>query len=135
MNDFLKKILLRKFSVQVPLMCVACALAGYLVMWVPWRLALANDATNTSIHPDFQLVSIPLLFAVGIVAGWAVPRKTWLWGLFTMAAFPPIAINEMMKDPTSHNLWPIEFFIYGLLTLPGIYGARVGCAIRLRKRV
>jgi hypothetical protein len=53
-----------------------------------------------------------------------------LWGFSTMSLFPILAFMEMMKDPYSHNLWPIEFVIYGFTTIPGIIGAYIGAFIR-----
>ena len=113
--------------------CAVCALAGYAAIWFPWRLAVVQE-TSTATNPvdGMQIMSIALLFLIGAVAGLSVPRKFWLWGLATMAAFPVIAITEMIQDPTSHNLFPIEFFIYGLLMVPAVLGAGLGCLIRLR---
>ena len=39
----------------------------------------------------------------------------------------------MLVDPYSHNLWPIEFIVYGFMTIPGIFGAYIGAFIRKRK--
>lgn len=109
----------------------SCSLSGYFVVWLPWRIALANETTRaTNLVDGMQLTSIPLLFVVGLVAGLIVPQRFWLWGLFTMAAFPVVAVVLMVINPKSHSLWPIEFFIYGILTLPGVLGAGVGTAIR-----
>lgn len=115
------------------MMWLACAAAGYSALSLPWYIATMTGATSATNPIDgLQIVSIPLLFAVGIAVGWADPRKFWLWGLCTMAAMPPIAIVEIILDPTSHNLWPLEFFFYALLTLPGILGAKAGSLVRFR---
>ena len=118
------KALLSKSSAKVLLVCLGCALGGYLVVWAPWRFAVANGMLNASNLIDgFQLVSLPLLVLVGFLAGRIVPSIFWLCGLCTMAAFPVVALVEMIIGSTSHNLWPIEFVIYVILTVPGILGA------------
>lgn len=47
-----------------------------------------------------------------------------------MAAFPVIALAEVILDPKTHNLLPLEFIIYGLMALPGLLGALGGRALR-----
>ena len=47
----------------------------------------------------------------------------WKIGLATMALFPILAIFEMIVDTSSHNLFPIEFIIYALYSVPAIIGA------------
>lgn len=72
------------------------------------------------------------LFSSGIFLGAIYPKREILWGISTMSLFPILAFLEMMKDPYSHNLWPIEFVIYGFTTIPGIIGAYAGTFIRKR---
>ena len=33
-------------------------------------------------------------------------------GFSTIVLFPIASIAELIVDPTSHNLWPLEFFIW-----------------------
>lgn len=49
-----------------------------------------------------------------------MPRNFWIGGIFSMALFPALAISGIVRDPTSHNLFPIEWLISGALTVPGI---------------
>ena len=70
------------------------------------------------------------LFSSGIFLGGIHPKRGWLLGLSTMSLLPILAFFEMLADPYSHNLWPIEFVIYGFLTIPGITGAYIGVFIR-----
>ena len=91
--------------------------------------------------------SLLFLFLSGIFLGIIYPKHESLYGMFsgvfyskyelflgisTMALFPILAFLEMMKDPYSHNLWPIEFVLYGFTTIPGICGAYAGTVIRKR---
>jgi hypothetical protein len=50
--------------------------------------------------------------------------------LFQPAFLPLVAIAEMFKDPTSHNLWPFEFVIYGFMGGVGALGASLGTVLR-----
>ena len=80
--------------------------------------------------PFFLLAELLPLFLIGVMAGFFNPKNAWLWGISTMSLFPVLAFIEMMKDPYSHNLWPIEFIMYGFMTIPGIIGAYIGTFIR-----
>ena len=112
---------------------IACAFAGYFVVWFPWRLGFAFEITAADNPVDgMQYVSLLLLFLVGALAGWFAPEYFLLWGIATMAAFPIIASVQMFSGSTDHNLWPIEFCIYGVLTLPAIFGAALGGTLRNR---
>jgi len=70
------------------------------------------------------------LAITGFIIGFLNPKHPWRWGLATMSLFPILAIIEMVVDPYSHNLWPFEFLMYGVLTVPGILGAITGAFIR-----
>jgi len=43
---------------------------------------------------------------------------------------PFAAICEMIVDASSHNLFPIEFILYGSYTIPVIIGAYLAQSIR-----
>jgi hypothetical protein len=61
------------------------------------------------------------LFIGGLVLGWFFPYGAAL-GLLTMMPFYASAITEMIVDPRSHKLWPIEFVIYLALSLLAVFG-------------
>ena len=91
-------------------------------------------------------LSMPLLFVAGAVAGLVGHQRFWLVGAVTMAAFPLWSATDLLvgilndalrnlwlpfgSDPGGHNLLPIEWAIYALLSLLGVAGA--GCARMLR---
>lgn len=78
--------------------------------------------------------SFLFLFLSGMFLGVICPQHKLLWGISTMSLFPILAFMEMMKDPYSHNLWPIEFILYGVAAIPGIVGAYIGAFIRKKFR-
>jgi hypothetical protein len=79
-------------------------------------------------------VSLFLLLAVGFALGRLSIWNPVLLGLATIVPLPIIAVLDMMVDPTSHNLWPLEFFLYGVLAVIPVVGAFIGWGVRkLRK--
>jgi hypothetical protein len=47
-----------------------------------------------------------------------------------VASLPLFAVIEMIKDSTSHNLWPLEFLIYGALTLVSLVGMTAASLVK-----
>ena len=76
-----------------------------------------------------SLWSFGFLFLSGLIMKFFTKLPGWKIGLLTMALFPVMTFLEMIVDPTSHNLFPIEFILYGFYTIPGIIGAYVAHAI------
>jgi len=70
------------------------------------------------------------LFLSGMFLGVIYSKYELLWGISTMSLFPILAFLEMATEPNSHNIWPMEFVIYGFCTIPGIIGAYIGAFIR-----
>jgi hypothetical protein len=114
----------------------AAAVSGYLAVWLPWRLAMFRGTSGaTNMVDGMQPLSLLLLVLIGFVAGAIVPRYFWIGGVFSMALFPALAISDIVRDRTSHNLFPMELMIYGALTVPGIIAGFVGKSIvRFGKR-
>ena len=105
-------------AARVALLAVPCAVAGWFAMALPWQRALATGATRATNPVDgMQTATLLLLPLIGLVAGALAPRIGWMAACATLAAFPALAVVEMVRDPTSHNLWPFEFLVYGVLTL------------------
>ena len=75
-------------------------------------------------------LSIILLIFSGFIVRLISSKKSWLIGLFTMASFPILALIEMVIDPKSHNLFPLEFLMYGFISVFGIVGAYLGQGIQ-----
>ncbi len=118
---------------------VAAVVLGFVAVCAP---VFARPARMPS--PCFPLVrtavenlgwlAVGLLLASGLLLGAVFCRRApgWrpLWlGALSMASFPALALIEMVADPTSHNLCPCEFAMYGGLTLPAMAGACIGRAL------
>lgn len=69
-----------------------------------------------------------LLRASGVARTW---RAIWTMGLVPAAADMARVIVECMRDPTAHNLWPLEIAIaLGLGFICSAAGTLVGGAMR-----
>ena len=66
----------------------------------------------------------------GLVPALLTRTRPLILGASTMALLPVAALLEMAVDPTSHNLWPIEFVFYAVAALPGFAGALAGRRLR-----
>jgi hypothetical protein len=123
-------------SARLLALAIGCSVLGYLSFWLPWRMAQQAGTTGADNPIDgMQSATLLLLMGIGFVSGLIVPERSWLGGVSAMALLPAAAIFEMLRDPTSHNLFPLEFLMYGILTLPGIFGGFVAKEVaRLAKR-
>ena len=70
-----------------------------------------------------------LLFAAGVALGVVSTSRAWLLGLAAIAALPIVTVLELIKDPASHNLFPLEFATYAF------YGIVVMCGVLAIRRV
>ncbi len=73
------------------------------------------------------VLQLVLLIAAGVVLGVVSASRAWLLGAAAVVALPLAAVAEMVTDPTSHNLFPIEFAVYafyGLLVVCGAVAVR-----------
>jgi hypothetical protein len=71
----------------------------------------------------FSIGSVAALGVVGFLVGLFRQAPWFVIGLSTMALFPLFSIAEMLVDPTSHNLFPLEWAMYAVATTPAILGA------------
>jgi hypothetical protein len=68
-----------------------------------------------------------LLFVAGLIAGRADRAVRAIgFGVLTIVLLPVAAVIQMVGDPTSHNLWPIEFVIYLVVSLVPACGVLLG---------
>ena len=116
---------------------VLAPVLGILAMILP---VIVERPTRWDDSPLFPVVrnavehagpwQMALLFLAGIALGALSRRRALVLGLAAVILLPLAAIAEMFADPTSHNLWPFEFLIYGF------YGCVVaaGAAIVHRSR-
>lgn len=112
---------------------VAAFCVGPVAMVIP---VVASAGTRYHPSPVFPLIrtgveemsATSLLLLVGLsgVIGALTRSSGVLLGILTMAALPCVAGLEMLVDGQSHNLWPIEFAFYSMLTVPAVAGVYLG---------
>ncbi|WP_339658737.1 hypothetical protein [uncultured Polaribacter sp.] len=67
--------------------------------------------------------SLIFLFLSGFIVKLFSDVSSWKIGLLSMVLFPLATFCEMIADSSSHNMFPIEFILYGIYTIPAIIGA------------
>jgi hypothetical protein len=120
---------------------VVAAVAGVCSLILPPYLTaggLSHPAYGWPLIPWFSLafanvrftVSAICFFVVGVIFGAAQPAR---WRILALAAtiVPPLLLamtiqHDWKHDPTSHNLFPFELAIYGVLASPAWIGAYLG---------
>ena len=80
------------------------------------------------------LPTMALLAVSGIIIGFVAKRLCVFLGMSSILVFPSVAIYEMVRDPSSHNLWPFEFIMYFAFSIPAIVGACIGKKIAEREK-
>ena len=73
-----------------------------------------------------SILTIVFLFCAGFLVGCFGRGHPFLLGVATIALLPIAAVAEMIVSPTSHNLWPLEFAIYGFVSLSAVVGVFLG---------
>jgi len=76
---------------------------------------------------------------VGAIPGYLQPVRPWRWAVASVTAIPIADIvnlvQEVTKDPTSHNLAPIEIIgVTGVAAVFAMGGAYGGAWIRTRRQ-
>ena len=113
-------------------LAVAAGALGLLAIVLPPLMDPGSRRYDAPLFPlvragveGFGLLSALLLFVAGAIVGAARPPRAWLWGMATLFPLPVIALAEVMVDPTSHNLLPIECAFYLVLAVPAAVGAQL----------
>ena len=70
-----------------------------------------------------SLWSFGLLLLSGFGVQLLSQLPNWKIGLTTMALFPIMVLCEIMVDTSSHSMFPIEFILYALYSIPAMIGA------------
>ncbi|HEY2169072.1 MAG TPA: hypothetical protein VGJ30_05560 [Candidatus Angelobacter sp.] len=80
---------------------------------------------------NMSALRLLLLLAGGFCWGLAL---SWPYSLCAaicqVGSLPIFAVIEMLKDSTSHNLWPFEFLIYTALALVPLLGVSAAWLMR-----
>jgi hypothetical protein len=116
--------------VVIAVLGLACVLAP-VVLSPPARLRpaplfpLLREAVE-----GMTSVPIALLAALGLLGGLFTRLPTPLIGPASIVGLPVASIAEMFVDPSSHNMFPLEFLVYFLMAVPVILTALIGRTVR-----
>src|SRR5687768_4850111 len=67
---------------------------------------------------EMQLFTFLFLFCSGVILGVLLhSRLNPMCAASTVLWLPVVSIADMLIDPTSHNLFPIEFALYAIFSL------------------
>ena len=89
---------------------------------VPWFQTAIN---NVAFAPTWSL-----LLALGFLLGIVRPRFWWLLGPLTMSLLPVLLGVDLVRFPTSHNLWPFDCVFYIYIGWPAVPGAFIGFLLK-----
>jgi hypothetical protein len=110
---------------------LVCAL-GFLALSIPVLAGFTKTGNQAAFLPFVRDVvegmgglAIGLLFLVTVVAGFVCRAPALLIGPASVAVLPLWALMDMVLGG-SHNLFPIEFFFYGVEAAIGTAGALLG---------
>ncbi len=131
----------RSVSPQLIAGCVFAAVAGVCCLVLPPYFTnggLSRPVYGWPLIPWFALAwanvriapSAVCFLVLGLILGVAQPRRWWLLALAAVV-LPPLLLtvnilHDWTRDATSHNLFPFEFLIYAILSLPALVGAFLG---------
>jgi len=112
-------------------------LAGFSCFFLPVLIFIGLDGdynfisiVNYTYKNVLFMQAVILLFILGITMGMFIGKHLLLYGLLSVTIFPCVALYEIILDKTSHNLWPVEFIIYFIFSIPVIVGAFLGKVIK-----
>ena len=125
------------FSVGDAVVSCLGACLGVAAYIVPALLMHPDRHYNAALFPLLRagveqysrFTAAALLFS-GAVLGLIRPGRPWLRGFSTIALLPIVSFLEMGMDPTSHNLFPLEFMCYAVEALPAVLGAYLASRVR-----
>lgn len=110
---------------------VGCVVAPVMVSSKPLMDAPLFPLIRTGVE-SLSWPAPTALLVLGLIAGVVTRWHPVAIGAASVAVFPVVAIAEMVKDPTSHNLIPFEMVMYGFLAVPAVLGAWVGGVVARR---
>lgn len=104
-------------------LCILLASAGYMVVWLPWLLA----GSHKNMIDGMRLESMLLLALLGAVSGRMFALRSFVIALSAVAAFPILAIIDVILDPRAgtHHLLGLEIVAYSFSAIPVFIGVLV----------
>lgn len=112
---------------------LACLGLEFLVAGIPWWLAPYNRFSFST--PSGMLGALAFLGIAAWASGWTrlgLSKATLAAGAAVPSAVMARVIVDTIRDPTSHNLWPLEVAMMAVLGFGAAFAAAL--AGRLLRR-
>lgn len=102
--------------------CLLATVSGFILFVLPELFHVGHYSSfmtlyRAAVEHMAWGQGILLFVGGGIFRVYLKPPWPFVVSMCFVASLPILASVEMVKDPTSHNLWPIEFLIYALTGL------------------
>lgn len=95
---------------------------------IPFGISTLTDIARSR---NYSILS---LFISGVILGFLDPRGGPLWAMATMLLVLVFATIEGLFGFSAHNLFGIEIIMYGIFTIPAVFGAfLVKILVRLKR--
>ena len=111
---------------------IIAAFVGIMVVTLPLVLRGNCNRHHSGFFPVvrdsieyMEFYSVGLLFLLGLLLGLFGRGRFWIIGMCTMLAFPLWSIIDMLAGG-DHNLFPLEWLIYGIMSFVGLFGSALG---------
>ena len=135
----------RRIAPQLAALCAVAVIGGVCCLVLPPYLTqggLKQPAYGWPLIPWFAVSwanvrmvasAVSFLF-LGLALGIAQPRWWLLLALMAIVLSPVLLtaniLHDWTHDATSHNLFPFEFLIVGIISSPAAVGAWLGSLLR-----
>jgi hypothetical protein len=107
--------------------CLLGIVSGFVRITLPGVLHREHTGSLFALV-DSSVKNLSALHLLLLLAGgffWGLALR-WPYSVCAaicqVGSLPVFAVIEMLRDPTSHNLWPFEFLIYAALALIPLLG-------------
>ncbi len=115
--------------------CLLGLVSGFILIVLP-ELLYREHTESLFVLLDAFVKNMSALRLLLLLAGgfWWGLALSWPYSVYAaicqVGSLPVFAVIEMLKDSTSHNLWPFEFLIYAALSLVPLLGVSAAGLIR-----
>jgi hypothetical protein len=131
-----QKVNTKKTSIQRLLAaCLVGIVSGFILVTLPGMLHREYTGSIFALV-DSSVKNMSALHLLLLLTGgffWGLVLR-WPYSLCAavcqVGSLPIFAVVEILRDSTSHNLWPFEFLIYAALALIPLLGMSVALLVK-----
>ena len=118
---------------------VASSILGVILfVFYFWRFLPYSERMRPGHSPSWWSFMVIVLIGGFLLSLGLGRRRFWVPSCLLLTLFVAntiMIVVDCIPDPTNHNLFPFEFLIIAVLTLPAYFGAMIAAAVdRFRSR-